>query len=164
MKRYHIFKEPYILIEDTAGQLKPFHKEYPDQPPKLNLSSPPMHCPFTDKQITVPKKKRKNKVEFCEICYLRITDYDKHIIEPEHREYARDDANYENIDALISELDNCQRPVSPCDRFEVKDQRDFEEICREENVLYVDGTSGTGSGNLSSVEDVVDWIFNGNSK
>lgn len=159
MKRYHIFKDPYVLIEDTTGQHKPFHKEYQGQPPNLNLLSAPMCCPFTDKKLATPKKKRKNKVEFCETCYVKITDYDKHIIDPEHREYARDEAHYEQVDAIIKEFEYIKRPVSPCDRFMVIEERGFEQLCEEETVLYVEKMSGNVMSIGSGIDMVVDEFF-----
>ncbi|KAK1349867.1 DBF zinc finger domain-containing protein [Hamiltosporidium tvaerminnensis] len=126
MKKYQIFKSPYILIEDIKGKCQPFYKEYTGVvAPVLNLSSPPMCCPFLEnkKFKSSVKRKKAPKQGFCEICYTKYSDYELHVKEQEHRDFAVDDENYREIDELISQIDdgylefldteNDNIPVSP---------------------------------------------------
>jgi hypothetical protein len=106
MKKYHIFKSPYILIEDINNKHQPYHKEYSSvDPPRLNLSSPPLCCPFLEnKKFRSTKKNRAVKQGFCEICYLKYKDYDQHVNEQEHREFAVDNMNYKEVDEIIDSI------------------------------------------------------------
>ena len=98
MKNYKVFKNKYILIEDIKGTHQPFHKEY-TKPPQLSLNSKPLGCPFQEnKKFKPSSKKRGPKSGFCEVCYNKFTDYDLHVREYEHREFARDSNNYKKID------------------------------------------------------------------
>lgn len=114
MKKYQVFKNPYILIEDIKGIYKPYFKEYfSHDTPKLNLDSKPLHCPYTSKKFVSTKKRKAFKQGYCETCYVKYDDYDMHVAEAEHREYARDESNYELVDSIINEIESDIRPSSP---------------------------------------------------
>lgn len=117
MKKYHIFKSPYLLVEDIKQHHKPFYKEYTGSIPTLNMDSKPLNCPFSNKRF-VQGKRKKIKEGFCETCYVSFEDYSKHILEAEHREYARDDANYESVDNIINEYISSDILESPCTKYQ----------------------------------------------
>jgi hypothetical protein len=104
MKNYQIFKRPYILIEDSRNKHQPFYKEYATaNPPKLHLDSTILCCPFqVNKRYKPSSKKRQSREGFCEVCYIKFTDYEEHILEFEHREFARDSSNYRKLDLFIA--------------------------------------------------------------
>lgn len=120
MRNYTIFKHPYILIEDIKSKHQPFYKEYTGDLPRLNLNSPTLCCPFQENKRYKPSVKRKQtKSGFCELCYIKFSDYEKHVMEFEHREYAKDKTNYKKIDMFINSfvapenLEECNPPSSP---------------------------------------------------
>jgi hypothetical protein len=104
MKNYQIFRKPYILVEDSRNKCQPFYKEYAGgSPPRLHLDSPILCCPFqTNKRHKPSARKRQSREGFCEVCYTKFTDYEEHILEFEHREFARDCSNYKKLDLLIA--------------------------------------------------------------
>ncbi|AFM98354.1 putative DNA replication protein kinase [Encephalitozoon hellem ATCC 50504] len=104
MKSYKVFKKPYILIEDTKNKYQPFYKEYANSDaPKLHLDSPTLCCPFqAAKKYKQSGKRRHTREGFCEVCYVRFSNYEEHIKEFEHREFARDNSNYKKLDVFIS--------------------------------------------------------------
>lgn len=104
MKKYIIFKNPYILIEDVRKRYLPFFKEYAEKMPKFSFDSPVLGCPFIGNKKLRFSKKNENKPGVCEICYKKYDNYEEHIILPEHREYAADDRNYREVDLLIGEI------------------------------------------------------------
>lgn len=127
MKGYTTFKNPYILIEDNRGKFQPVYKEYTKEIPCINLQSPVLCCPFSNAR-RYPKSKKKNSTKsgYCEICYTKFEDYEKHVECEEHREYAKDDYNYRAIDVFIKELleqelfGESNYLHSPCERLEEK--------------------------------------------
>ncbi|ADM11586.1 protein kinase [Encephalitozoon intestinalis ATCC 50506] len=104
MKSYKVFKKPYVLIEDFKNKFQPFYKEYVNSDaPKLHLDSPTLCCPFqATKKYKQSNKRRHTREGFCEICYTRFSNYEEHIKEFEHREFAKDNSNYKKLDAFIS--------------------------------------------------------------
>ncbi|GMM35885.1 protein serine/threonine kinase activating protein [Saccharomycopsis crataegensis] len=55
------------------------------------------------------EKKEKNDEQpknggYCENCRIKYSDFSKHILEAKHREFAKDDKNFEKIDRFISYL------------------------------------------------------------
>lgn len=104
MKKYVIFKKPYILIEDLRRRHQSFYKEYEDRKPTLSLDSPVLGCPFLENKKVRFSKKKEIKSGMCEICYTKYADYRAHIQEAEHREFATDNRNYREIDMLIAML------------------------------------------------------------
>lgn len=102
MKKYTVFRGPYVLIEDIRKRYKPFFKEYSDKQPRLSLDSPPMGCPFIgNKRIRFVKKDNDLRPGVCEICYKNYDNYGKHVNLSEHREFAVNDRNYEELDAMM---------------------------------------------------------------
>ncbi|KCZ74993.1 hypothetical protein H311_04035 [Anncaliia algerae PRA109] len=103
MKKYIIFKNPYILIEDIRKKYRPYFKEYLKEKPTLNLRSYPMNCPFVPGII---KHEKKNKVKqgVCETCYEKFSNYFEHIKSKEHRDFAVDDRHYIELDMFISQF------------------------------------------------------------
>lgn len=83
---YHVFKNPYVLIEDLHELYRPVFKEYRsesldrsaengkdknaalDEVPFINLVSHPGHCPFYNPPTTDHSKPRK--VLLLELLYL----------------------------------------------------------------------------------------------
>lgn len=104
MKKYTIFKKPYILIEDLRRRHQSFYKEYEDKKPRLSLESPVLGCPFVESKKARIAKKKETKSGMCEVCYAKYADYHAHVKELEHREFATDDRNYRDIDAIIAEM------------------------------------------------------------
>ncbi|EPR78172.1 DBF zinc finger domain protein [Spraguea lophii 42_110] len=153
MKRYQVFTKPYLLVEDINNRFQPFYKEYEESKLiKINFQSLPLCCPFTNnKKVRSSKKRKGPKQGFCEVCYIKFTDYDEHIQENEHREYARDNSNYRDVDAIIHKygnnniLENLYQPTSPLlkhspsinskeDSKESADTILLEEIKNDENI------------------------------
>lgn len=125
MKNYTVFKNAYILIEDSTSKLQPFYKEYQNAIPNINLNSPLLCCPFSNaRRSPHPKKINPNKAGYCEICYLKYENYMGHVESKEHKEYAEDTINYRNIDIFIKEMmendyfDNTNFLNSPCEKLE----------------------------------------------
>lgn len=104
MKKYVIFKKPYILVEDMRRRYQSFYKEYEDRKPTLSLDSPILGCPFLENKKVRFQKKKETKPGMCEVCYTKYTDYRAHVQEAEHREFATDDRNYREIDMFIAML------------------------------------------------------------
>lgn len=104
MKNYQVFKKPYILVEDCKGKHQPFYKEYAvSDIPKLHLNSPTLCCPFqVSKRYKPSTKRRQTKEGFCEVCYVRFSNYEDHVKDFEHREFAKDANNYKRLDVFIS--------------------------------------------------------------
>ncbi|EQB61721.1 protein kinase [Vairimorpha apis BRL 01] len=101
MKNYKIFKDKYVLIEDLKNTHQPFFKEY-TKPPELSLTNAPLCCPFQKGKVFRTNKKNGPKSGFCEVCYVKYNDYNLHVREYEHREFAKDQSNYIKIDEFIS--------------------------------------------------------------
>ena len=112
MKKYSIFKRPYVLVEDLRRKHQPFYKEYDDRNPKLLLDSPPLGCPFVEGRRCRAQKKKAARSGMCEVCYTKYANYREHIADTEHREYAVDDRNYREVDAFIAEL--CREETEFC--------------------------------------------------
>lgn len=107
MKNYKIFKSPYILIGDIKEKHQPFYKEY-TKPPRLFLNSPQLCCPFQEKKrFRTGLSKKTKKAGFCEVCYTKYTDYNLHVLEYEHREFAKDNSNFMKIDLFINSFKEC---------------------------------------------------------
>lgn len=107
MKNYKIFKSPYILIGDIKEKHQPFYKEY-TKPPRLFLNSPQLCCPFQEKKkFRTGLSKKPKKAGFCEVCYVKYPDYNMHVLEYEHREFARDSSNFIKIDLFINSFEEC---------------------------------------------------------
>lgn len=103
MKNYQVFKKPYILIEDCKNKHQPFYKEYSSYVPRLHLDSPALCCPFQVNKKYKPSGRRRHAKEgFCEVCYVRFSNYEEHIKDFEHREFAKDSNNYKRLDMFIS--------------------------------------------------------------
>ncbi|KAF9763595.1 Protein DBF4 like protein A [Nosema granulosis] len=112
MKNYKIFKSPYILIGDVKDRHQPFYKEY-TKPPRLFLNSPQLCCPFQEnKRFKAGLSKKTKKPGFCEICYTKYADYNTHVLEYEHREFAKDKANFVGIDLFISRFEEEESPYT----------------------------------------------------
>ena len=123
---YHVFQYPYILIEDISSLHRPLYKEYVPAKakqkatwPQLYLDSPPIHCPFlpsgksrlqntvNEKAAQVKRQSRRStkpvpKPGYCECCYQKYSDLDKHVQSDFHRKFATDDLNYEELDSLLA--------------------------------------------------------------
>ncbi|KHN69787.1 putative DNA replication protein kinase [Ordospora colligata OC4] len=104
MKGYKVFKKPYVLIEDIQNKHQPFYKEYTNGgAPKLHLDSPALCCPYqTSKRYKQPGKRRQTREGFCEVCYVKFSNYEEHVKEFEHRVFAKDNTNYRKLDMFIS--------------------------------------------------------------
>lgn len=122
MKNYQVFKKPYILIEDVRNKYQPFYKEYANTDvPRLHTDSPTLCCPFqANKKYKPSTRRRQAKEGFCEVCYVRFSNYEEHIKDFEHREFAKDDNNYKKLDVFINtsvfestDESGCDTPQSP---------------------------------------------------
>lgn len=121
MRKYIIFSKPYILIEDARGRHQPFFKEYEsDKIPQLNMQSPALCCPFLkNKRFKTSTKRKERKGGFCEVCYQKYVNYEQHVKERSHREFALDPKNYKEIDEIIESFatasveNELYYPVSP---------------------------------------------------
>ncbi|KAH9387358.1 uncharacterized protein NEMAJ01_2254 [Nematocida major] len=96
---YHVFKHPYILIEDLTGKYKPFHREYSGESketmiPVLELDSAPSQ----------KKARPAKKAGVCELCVTKYSDYEEHVQLPKHAQAEKSHIHgYSEID-IISEL------------------------------------------------------------
>ncbi|KRH92273.1 putative DNA replication protein kinase [Pseudoloma neurophilia] len=121
LKRYVVFTKPYLLIEDINNTYQPFYKEYEKEKiPSLYLKSPILCCPFLKNKRFKSNKNRKTKNGgFCENCYVKYLNYDEHVKERNHREFALDSRNYKEIDEIIDSFNiqpfdpDLYCPVSP---------------------------------------------------
>lgn len=93
---YHVFKHPYILIEDSTGKHRPFHKEYSRDSkdtmiPELVLSP----------QVYNKKTKPIKKTGVCELCIVKYSNYESHIKTAKHSQVEGNITyNYAEIDKL----------------------------------------------------------------
>lgn len=105
MRKFTIFTDPYILIRDQNLKYKPFFKEFKDiKIPKLEFDGRLLGCPFLkeyDGTKSRPNKKKATKIGFCEVCYDRFTNYQKHVITPNHIECANEPNLFKEIDEII---------------------------------------------------------------
>ncbi|KAM0678266.1 Cdc7p-Dbf4p kinase complex regulatory subunit [Binucleata daphniae] len=138
--RYVTFKSQYLIVEEINEKHQPFYKEYTTKTPTLNYNSKPLHCPFTTKVIS--KSTKVSKHGYCENCCRKYVDYSQHIIEDEHREFARNDDHYKEIDDIIDELSSTdsssdgERPLSPLCKIQVSvDSNDLD--FTKESINYV---------------------------
>lgn len=120
-KGYVVFTKPYLLIEDINKDHQPFYKEYEkEKVPSLYYNSPILCCPFLkNRRYRNIRNKKNKKGGYCENCFMKYVNYDEHVRERIHREFAVDDKNYREIDELIKSF-NIQTlepelycPVSP---------------------------------------------------
>lgn len=103
---YHVFKHPYVLIEDSTGKYKPFHREY-------SRDSKETMIPLINfENLSNPKRTRPvKKAGVCEICVMKYADYEEHIKTEKHTETERLILNrYEEID-ILSELLRKERKI-----------------------------------------------------
>ncbi|EOB13920.1 Protein DBF4 like protein A [Nosema bombycis CQ1] len=106
MKNFKIFKNPYILIGDVKDKHQPFYKEY-TKPPRLILNSPMLCCPFQEnKRFRTGPTKKSKKPGYCEVCYTKYNDYNQHVLEYEHREFAKDHSNFLKVDFFINNFNS----------------------------------------------------------
>ncbi|WUR02809.1 protein DBF4-like protein [Vairimorpha necatrix] len=161
MKNYKIFKKKYILIEDLQGSHQPFYKEY-TTPPKLSLSSKPLGCPYQENKKFKPSTKKKGpKAGFCEVCYTKFSDYDLHVREYEHREFAKDFNNYKKIDQFISSTkfinEEEELTSSPLGRLTSSTQ-----VCdydyAYDRILHFSRVSTDNSDNKDEVVNFKEWL------
>lgn len=93
---YHVFKHPYILIEDATGKHRPFHKEYSRESketmiPELILTQ----------QEQIKKTKPNKKTGVCELCVVKYSDYESHIRTAKHSQVEGNISHsYAEIDRL----------------------------------------------------------------
>jgi len=109
---YHVFKYPYILIEDETGKHRPFFKEYSGDSkdttvPKFSYAHVDFH------KQSAPKDKCDKKPGVCEMCVLRYSNYESHISDKKHVAAARGAASYEEVDRLILALKKEKTVRSP---------------------------------------------------
>lgn len=103
-----------------GNQYQPFYKEYEKEKiPSLYLKSPILCCPFLkNKRFKSSTKTKVKKSGFCENCYVKYVNYDEHVKERSHREFALNDKNYQEIDAIVDSFvetfdPDLYCPVSP---------------------------------------------------
>ncbi|KAI5189219.1 hypothetical protein NEMIN01_0385 [Nematocida minor] len=97
---YHVFKHPYILIEDATGKHRPFHKEYSRDSKDTLIPEISLTRQAPNKKIKAPKK-----TGICELCVAKYSDYESHIKTPKHSHVESNIMyNYAEIDALSEKL------------------------------------------------------------
>ena len=104
MRKYVIFKHPYLLIEDVRKRYKPFYKEYTEKTPRFTLGGPALGCPFIQNKTIKFSKMGSNRPGVCEICHRDYESYESHVNSSEHREFALDYRNYQEVDEIISSI------------------------------------------------------------
>ena len=106
MRKFTIFNGPYILIRDSTTKHKPFWKEYKGEKlPKLEYDGRLFGCPFLKEYDgTKPKvnKKKGAKPGFCELCYEKFSNYQKHVLEDTHIKNANEPYLFREVDEIIS--------------------------------------------------------------
>lgn len=162
MKNYTTFKFPYLLIEDLKGKFQPMYKEYNKEIPSIRLNSPALCCPFSNARRQNGQKKKPTVIPgYCEVCYCKFDNYEEHVSEKEHREFAADDFNYRSIDIFIKEmleqeLYGCSNYTnSPCEKLEAK-YSDFKQIYftqsdEEDNLIRL------SRGSIDNEDETVDF-------
>lgn len=130
---YHVFRYPYIIVEDLHEVHQPFHKEYAPSSssskgtktalsstttPVLYWNVPPGHCPFlppppSQSKSTLQRKDRKaQKIQaskmpkpgYCECCFRKYSDLDDHVRSSFHKSFAADEGNFQKLDQMLSTL------------------------------------------------------------
>ncbi|KAG0438012.1 Protein DBF4 like protein B [Dictyocoela muelleri] len=111
MRKYQIFKNEYILIEDSNNDHQPFFKEY-EKKWRSNFKENENF----QKKVSIKKIKNSQKNErktkksgYCENCYSRYTDYYDHVNTLDHRQFALDKSNYIEIDNMISTFEDVKK-------------------------------------------------------
>lgn len=164
MKNYKIFKNKYILIEDTQNTYQPFYKEY-TKAPELSLTSKPLGCPFQENKKFKPSSKKKGpKAGFCEVCYSKFSDYDLHVREYEHREFAKGSNNYKKVDLFISttnfqeeEEEEFEVSSSPLGKLTTSAQAcDYEHTY--DKILHLSRVSTDNSDNKNDIVNFKEWL------
>lgn len=165
--RYVTFKSQYLLIEEIQEKHQPYFKEYSGKTPTLNLSSKPLHCPFTTKVISKGTKIAKHG--YCENCCRKFDDYNQHIVEDEHREFARNDDHYKEVDDIIYDLNSTEsssdseRPMSPlCKIQESVESSDFDFTKDSLNCVVFEKEGEDGSEETIEIDNVgmfIDELF-----
>ncbi|KAI5184969.1 hypothetical protein NEHOM01_0520 [Nematocida homosporus] len=107
---YHVFKNPYVLIEDATGKHRPFYKEY-EGTSKENCVPKVVLAPSIPRPAG-KREKPNRRPGVCEMCVVRYQDYDQHILEKSHVKTLKEIGSYSEIDALISQLDACNARAS----------------------------------------------------
>ncbi|KAI5189581.1 hypothetical protein NECID01_0604 [Nematocida sp. AWRm77] len=98
---YYVFKHPYVLIEDETEKHKPFYKEY-DGASKNTVVPVVVYTPSV--KGTSSKSRSEKKAGVCEMCIVRYSDYEEHILEKKHIFTAKEVSNYAEIDSIIEFL------------------------------------------------------------
>jgi DBF zinc finger len=102
---YHIFKHPYVLIEDENGKCRPLHREYTGEGKEAQV---PMLS--YEKAGSRQKSQRKGKkAGVCELCLACFSDYEGHIADPLHSESVNEHIDYNELDLLIGTLGRQRR-------------------------------------------------------
>ncbi|KAF7703906.1 Protein DBF4 like protein B [Cucumispora dikerogammari] len=105
MRKFTIFSGPYILIRDATSKCKPFFKEYKDEClPKFEYDGRLLGCPFLkeyDGTKSKTTKKKGTKPGFCELCYDKYSNYQKHVISQTHIKSANETHLFREVDEII---------------------------------------------------------------
>ncbi|KAI5170787.1 hypothetical protein NEFER03_0246 [Nematocida sp. LUAm3] len=108
---YHVFKHPYILVEDETGRHRPFYREYDGSKkentvPQISLS-PRIEVEKGKKEVR--EKASVKKAGVCEMCVSKYSDYEKHIADASHHNLTRKVCNYKEIDLLVAQIKKEER-------------------------------------------------------
>lgn len=98
---YHVFKHPYILVEDETGRHRPFFREFRSESKEAATS-------WAEKGAETRTNQKKDKpgkrIGVCEICVARFSDYQEHITDNTHLKIASSTVCYDEVDAIIKEI------------------------------------------------------------
>uniref|UniRef100_H3B0I5 DBF4-type domain-containing protein n=1 Tax=Latimeria chalumnae TaxID=7897 RepID=H3B0I5_LATCH len=114
-------KSPFIKIEDTKRQYKPFHQQF-ESFPELNYIAAKGYSPF--EPLKSPQSSNKNqekekskfsmiktstgagkkKKGYCECCHQTFSDLNTHLQSEQHRQFALDASHYTHVDSIIFQL------------------------------------------------------------
>ena len=99
-------QRPELIILDSSMRYKPqysskislpFYPDYPCTGSAWTRNNAPDPAP-TQRTIA-----RRHKI-YCENCRKTVSDLDAHLDTPQHREFAADDSNFADLDAVIGDL------------------------------------------------------------
>lgn len=98
---YHVFKHPYILVEDETGRHRPFFREFRSESKEGTGS---WAGKGAETRAAQKKEKPGKKTGVCEICVARFSDYQEHITDVTHLKIASSTVCYSEVDAIIEEI------------------------------------------------------------
>ena len=106
---YHLgssIEVTFFKVEDQSRKYRPLVREF-RRWPVINFDSHHHGCPFDDSSDdehdhTIQKTKSLQNKGYCECCRVHFENYNLHLKSKQHTDFARNQENYKELDALIA--------------------------------------------------------------